>query len=71
MVEKNPWWHNVSGPFLTWQGPTGVKDDGGGCTRGHGRVGKMIVHRACCNKDLEGTTRMQEQENYVHRCAIG
>lgn len=55
MVEKNPWWHNVSGPFITWQGPIGVKEDGGGCTRGHGRVGSMIVHRACCNKDLEGT----------------
>lgn len=53
MVEKNPWWHNVSGPFLIWQGPVGVKEDGGGCTRGHGRVGNMIVHRACCNRDLQ------------------
>ncbi len=54
MVEKNPWWHNVSGPFLVWQGPVGVKEDGGGCTRGHGRVGNMVIHRAVCNKDLEG-----------------
>ncbi len=57
MVEKNPWWHNVSGPFLVWQGPVGVKEDGGGCTRGHGRVGNMIIHRAVCCKDPEGELR--------------
>lgn len=58
MVEKNPWWHNVSGPFQVWQGPVGLKEDGGGCTRGHGRVGRMILHRAVCNKDLQGDIRI-------------
>jgi hypothetical protein len=53
-MEKNPWYKNVNGPFLQWQGPVGVKSDGGGCTRGRGRVGKMVIHRATCNKDKEG-----------------
>jgi hypothetical protein len=53
-MEKNPWYKNVEGPFLQWQGPVGVKADGGGCTRGRGRVGGMVVHRAACNRDLEG-----------------
>ncbi|DBA87423.1 hypothetical protein WJX77_001859 [Trebouxia sp. C0004] len=57
MVEKNPWWHNVSGPFLVWQGPVGVKEDGGGCTRGHGRVGNMIIHRAVCNEQSEAIVK--------------
>jgi hypothetical protein len=53
-MEKNPWYKNVQGPFLQWQGPVGVKEDGGGCTRGQGRVGNMVVHRAACNRDKEG-----------------
>jgi hypothetical protein len=53
-MEKNPWYKNVEGPFLQWQGPVGVKADGGGCTRGRGRVGGMVVHRAACNRDLAG-----------------
>lgn len=61
MVEKNPWWHNVNGPFLTWQGPVGVKPDGGGCTRGHGRVGDMAVHRAICNRDRDALVRAVDQ----------
>lgn len=54
-MEKNPWYKNVEGPFLQWKGPIGVKEDGGGCTRGQGRVGNMIIHRAAFNKNTEGT----------------
>lgn len=54
MVEKNPWWKNVSGPFPTWEGPLGCKEDGGGCHYGRGKIGTMIVHRAVHNKDKEG-----------------
>lgn len=53
-MEKNPWWQNVSGPYPTWEGPTGVKADGGGSIRGQGRVGRMLMHRAVCNRDKEG-----------------
>jgi hypothetical protein len=28
-MEKNPWWRNVEGPYPAWQGPVGVKPDGG------------------------------------------
>ena len=54
MVEKNPWWKNVSGPFPKWEGPTGCKEDGGGCHRGQGLVGTMAVHRAVNNHDKQG-----------------
>ena len=54
MVEKNPWWKNVNGPFPTWEGPIGVKEDGGGCHRATGWVGKMQLHRAVNNRDKEG-----------------
>jgi hypothetical protein len=53
-MEKNPWWKNVEGPFLKWNGPVGIKEDGGGCTRGRGKVGNMVVHRAAFNKNAEG-----------------
>eukprot|EP01026_Neomeris_dumetosa_P049207 TRINITY_DN42787_c0_g1_i1.p2 TRINITY_DN42787_c0_g1~~TRINITY_DN42787_c0_g1_i1.p2 ORF type:complete len:186 (+),score=37.28 TRINITY_DN42787_c0_g1_i1:42-599(+) len=56
-MEKNPWWKNVEGPFLEWKGCIGVKEDGGGCTRAQGKVGKMILHRAVCNRDKEGILR--------------
>jgi hypothetical protein len=52
MVEKNPWWKNVSGPFPETYGPVGVKADGGGSMAGRGRVGPMRLHRACANRDL-------------------
>ena len=39
---------------MQWRGPTGVKEDGGGCTRGRGRVGPMLIHRAACNRDKDG-----------------
>lgn len=54
MVEKNPWWKNVSGPFPSWEGPIGCKEDGGGSHRGQGLVGKMNVHRAVNNQDKAG-----------------
>lgn len=55
MVEKNPWWRNVSGPFPKWEGPIGCKSDGGGCHYARGKVGKMLVHTATHNRDVEGT----------------
>lgn len=55
-MEKNPWYKNVEGPFLQWKGPIGVKEDGGGCTRGQGRVGNMVIHRATFNKNKEGAS---------------
>ena len=55
IMEKNPWYKNVEGPFLQWKGPVGVKEDGGGCTRGQGRVGNMVIHRAAFNKNKQGT----------------
>ena len=51
MVERNPWWKNVSGPFPKWEGPIGCKEDGGGSHRGRGTVGKMLIHRATNNHD--------------------
>ncbi len=53
-MEKSPWYKNVDGPFPEWEGPTGVKADGGGCTRGQGKVGSMDVHRAVFNQDAAG-----------------
>ena len=53
-MEKSPWYKNVDGPFPEWEGATGVKADGGGCTRGQGKVGGMDVHRAVFNQDAEG-----------------
>ena len=55
MVEKNPWWRNVSGPFPAWEGPIGCKADGGGCHYARGKVGKMLIHTATHNKDADGT----------------
>lgn len=53
MVEKNPWWKNVSGPFPESYGCVGVKEDGGGSMRGRGLVGKMRIHRAVNCRDRE------------------
>lgn len=53
-MERNPWYKNVEGPFLQWRGPLGIKEDGGGCTRGRGRVGPMVIHRAAASRDKEG-----------------
>ena len=54
MVERNPWWRNVAGPFPKWDGPIGCKEDGGGSHKGRGTVGKMLIHRAANNHDKEG-----------------
>jgi hypothetical protein len=56
-MEKDPWWQNVQGPFPTWKGPKGVKVDGGGSTRGQGRVGRMLLHRAVFNRAKDGAGR--------------
>jgi hypothetical protein len=54
-MEKDPWWMHVQGPFPVWAGrPLGVKQDGGGNVRGQGRVGRMLLHRAVCNRDADG-----------------
>ena len=54
-MEKDPWYSKLQGPFLEWEGPVGVKEDGGGCTRPRGKVGKMEVHRAVNNRNKDGT----------------
>ena len=53
-MERDPWWKNVTGPFPVWGGPVGCKEDGGGCHRASGWVGKMVVHRAVHNRDAAG-----------------
>jgi hypothetical protein len=53
MVERNPWYTRVKGPFPETYGCVGVKDDGGGSMRGRGTVGKMLLHRAVFNRDVE------------------
>lgn len=70
MVEKNPWWKNVSGPFPKWEGPVGCKDDGGGCHYGRGKVGKMIIHRAVNNRNKEGNYVQSLKAQATFRSAI-
>ena len=53
-MERDPWWKNVTGPFPDWGCPVGCKEDGGGCHRASGWVGKMVVHRAVHNRDAAG-----------------
>lgn len=53
-MEKDPWYKRVEGPFPEWQGPKGVKEDGGGCTYSQGKVGNMVIHRAVNNMDKGG-----------------
>lgn len=52
MVERNPWYTRVAGPFPEQYGSIGVKADGGGSMRGRGTVGKMLLHRAVFNRDV-------------------
>jgi hypothetical protein len=52
MVERNPWYTRVQGPFPEQYGCVGVKSDGGGSMRGRGTVGAMKLHRAVFNRDL-------------------
>ena len=53
MVERNPWYSRVKGPFPEKYGCVGVKEDGGGSMRGRGLVGKMRIHRAVFNRDAD------------------
>jgi hypothetical protein len=53
-MEKSPWWQNVAGPFPSWQGPQGVNAQGGGNVRGQGRIGRMLIHQAVCNRSQDG-----------------
>ena len=76
MVEKNPWWNNVQGPFPTWNGPVGVKQDGGGCHRGRGKVGNMLLHQAVNNHDRDRTSdysclRSREQICHTSHVYLG
>ncbi|MEW5304303.1 MAG: hypothetical protein WDW38_011058 [Sanguina aurantia] len=57
-MEVDPWYKRVQGPFPVWDGPKGVKADGGGSIRGCGMVGKMKLHRAVMNRDTEGIKRL-------------
>ena len=54
MVERNPWYTRVEGPFPERYGCVGVKPDGGGSMRGRGLVGPMKLHHAVMNRD-DGT----------------
>merc|ERR1712060_213643 len=51
-MEKEPWYTRVEGPFPEWQGPVGVKADGGGSTYAQGKVGNMVMHRAVNNRNI-------------------
>jgi len=66
MVEKNPWWKNVSGPFPETYGSIGVKADGGGSMRGRGTVGSMRIHRAVNNRDTESIISLVESGDDVN-----
>lgn len=63
-MERTPWWTRIDGPFETWPGPVGVKEDGGGSIRGRGRVGNMRLHRAANRRDAaaiqEGVARGED-----------
>ena len=57
-IDPDPWYKRIEGPFPHWQGPVGVKEDGGGSTRGRGTVGRMLVHRAVNNHDKDEILRL-------------
>ncbi len=61
-MEISPWWSRLSGPFPAFEGPVGVKADGGGSIRGTGWVGLMLVHRAVCNRDAPEIERLVKAE---------
>ena len=55
-TELEPWYKRVKGPFPDRYGSVGCKEDGGGCHRGQGKVGDMVIHRAVMRKDMEGAS---------------
>jgi len=72
MVERNPWYKRVKGPFPDQYTCVGVKPDGGGSMRGRGIVGKMKVHRAVFNKDADLVRKLiAEGENIMEVEAAG
>mmetsp|Transcript_11631 Transcript_11631/g.15819 ORF Transcript_11631/g.15819 Transcript_11631/m.15819 type:complete len:184 (-) Transcript_11631:166-717(-) len=66
MVEKNPWWKNVSGPFPERYTCVGVKTDGGGSMRGRGLVGQMRIHQAVNNRDKNAIIKFVEDGDDVN-----
>lgn len=53
------WWSSISDVGLpSWEGPLGVKDDGGGSVRGCGRIGSMRLHTAVCNRNAERESKV-------------
>ena len=65
MVERNPWYTRVKGPFPETYGCVGVKDDGGGSMRGRGTVGPMLLHRAVFNRDVDLIEKLLDSNNDV------
>ena len=66
MVERNPWYSRVKGPFPEKYGCIGVKEDGGGSMRGRGLVGKMRIHRAVFNRDVDLIKKLIEEGDDVN-----
>jgi len=66
MVERNPWWKRVEGPFPDKYDCLGVKDDGGGSMRGRGIVGEMRIHRAVVNKNADLLRKLVEEGHDVN-----
>ena len=63
MVEQNPWYERVKGPFPLKYGYEGVKEDVGGSMRGRGTVGRIKIHRAVFGRDEKEIRRLFEEEN--------
>ena len=62
MVERNPWYTRVKGPFPEQYGCVGVKEDGGGSMRGRGTVGPMLLHRAVFNRDVDTIEKLLDDD---------
>lgn len=66
MVERNPWYSRVQGPFPDSYGCVGVKPDGGGSMAGRGLVGPMRLHRAVFNRDADLVARLLDDGQDVN-----
>jgi hypothetical protein len=66
MVERNPWYNRVEGPFPERYTNVGVKADGGGSMRGRGIVGEMKVHRAVFNRDAALIEKLLDEGENVN-----